>query len=87
MVYLTSNMERLILYLYPTFLLFIRLGVEKVKPTAKEIGALLTAYAGAGIFYYDEVQQVSPQAWIGACLVAGTLLVVGAVLILGRKKR
>ena len=74
MVYLTSSMERLILYLYPTFLLFIRLGFEGKRPSRTEWGALTLAYVGAGLFYLDEVQQVSSRAWIGALLVSGSAL-------------
>lgn len=72
--YLTSSMERLLLYLYPSFLVLIRSSLERSLPSRREVMALLLAYTGLGLVYYDEQQFTSSNVLLGSALVLGSSL-------------
>jgi drug/metabolite transporter (DMT)-like permease len=72
--HISAGMERLLLYLYPSFLVLLRSASTQSLPSQKEVLSLFLAYMGAGLVYYDEQQLDS------ANLFGGSLLVIGAAL-------
>lgn len=70
--YISAGMERLLLYLYPSFLVLIRCLGERKKPGATEIASLILAYSGTVLVYLDEVSVK------GSAPIRGSLLVLGA---------
>jgi drug/metabolite transporter (DMT)-like permease len=71
-VYLTSSMERLLLYLYPTFLVILRSVMERSLPRPVEVISLALAYAGIALVYHEEQQLASTNALRGSLLVLGS---------------
>jgi len=69
--YLSAGLERLLLYLYPTFLVLIRSVATKTFPTKRELIALGLAYAGTAFVYCEEQLQYDTQVLKGAVLVTG----------------
>ncbi|MGC4036907.1 MAG: DMT family transporter [Chitinophagaceae bacterium] len=53
--YISAGLERLILFLYPTFALLINLFLFKQKVTRTQQWALLLTYAGIALAYYGEL--------------------------------
>lgn len=74
MQYVTAGMERLLLYLYPTFIILIRSAVERTVPSRQEWLVLLLAYAGTALVYHDERQLAAPEAFRGVVLVIASAL-------------
>jgi len=74
MVYVTAGMERLLLYLYPSFLVLIRSVVEKTLPKPIEVVALIIAYTGAAFVYHEEHQGASANVLLGSFLILGSAL-------------
>ena len=72
--YLTSSMERLLLYLYPSFVVVIRSLVQRTRPTGRELAALGLAYLGLAMVYWDEHLTRSGDVLLGAALVLGSSL-------------
>jgi drug/metabolite transporter (DMT)-like permease len=54
--YISAGLERLILFLYPTFAVLINVFVFKTKLHKLQIMALCLTYLGIGIAYFDEMQ-------------------------------
>jgi len=54
--YISAGLERLILFLYPTFSVLINFVLYKNKLTLTQFIALLLTYSGIGIAYYGELQ-------------------------------
>jgi drug/metabolite transporter (DMT)-like permease len=72
--YITAGMERLLLYLYPSFLVVIRCIGTRTRPGLNELVALFLAYAGAALVYMDENGGTSKEPLIGSILVLGAAL-------------
>ncbi|CAN5222637.1 DMT family transporter [soil metagenome] len=55
--YVSAGIERLILFLYPTFVVLINALLFRQKVSVKQRIALLLTYAGIGIAYFGEIQE------------------------------
>ncbi len=53
--YISAGLERLILFLYPTFAILLNTWIFKVKLTKNQIFALILSYVGIGIAYGGEL--------------------------------
>jgi drug/metabolite transporter (DMT)-like permease len=54
--YISAGLERLILFLYPTFVILMNRLFFKQRMTRIQLIALLMTYTGIGIAYFDEMQ-------------------------------
>jgi drug/metabolite transporter (DMT)-like permease len=73
--YVSAQLERLILYIYPTLVALIMWAVYKQPITARHILALILAYAGVAILFGAEIGHQGPNALLGGGLIfAGALI-------------
>lgn len=85
--YISAGLERLILFLYPTFAILINLFFFRQKIAKNQWVALLLTYVGIGIAFVGEVQFEggNPQFWWGSFFVF-TCAVTYAIYISGSGK-
>lgn len=83
--YISSALERLVLYLYPTFVLIFSAIFLHKRISRQAMGALLLCYAGIGLAVAHDWQHASEGpdvllgvAWVAACAVTYALYLVGA---------
>ena len=83
--YISAGLERLILFLYPTFVVFINALVYKQKINRSQSIALLLTYAGIGIAYFGELQfdTANPDFFWGSfliflCAITYSIYIVGS---------
>ena len=69
--YISAGLERLILFLYPTFVILINRIFFKQKIKQTHLIALLLTYSGIGIAYYDEmmIDTTNPYFFWGSALI------------------
>jgi drug/metabolite transporter (DMT)-like permease len=69
--YISAGLERLILFLYPTFAVLINTFVFKTKLSKLQIIALVLTYVGIGIAYYGElkIDVSNPDFYFGSFMV------------------
>jgi drug/metabolite transporter (DMT)-like permease len=67
--YISANLERLILYLNPTFVLAIGALLFHTPVTRKQCAALLVSYLGVCLVFGHDVTVVGPHVVLGALLV------------------
>jgi drug/metabolite transporter (DMT)-like permease len=69
--YISAALERLILFLYPTFVVFINIGVFKRKISGIQKLALLLTYAGIAFAYIGElrIDTSNPNFYWGSFLI------------------
>lgn len=69
--YVSAGLERLILFLYPTFVLLINRAVFKEKISRIQMIALLLTYSGIAITYFGELSfdENNPQFLLGSFLI------------------
>ena len=69
--YITAGLERLILFLYPTFSVLINTLIFKIKLNRTQIIALLLTYLGIGLAYYGEfkLDTSNPNFLFGSLMI------------------
>jgi drug/metabolite transporter (DMT)-like permease len=73
--YVSAQLERLILYIYPTMVALMTWAFYKQPITKQHILALVLAYAGVAILFGAEIGHQGPNALLGGGLIfAGALI-------------
>lgn len=69
--YVSAGLERLILFLYPTFSVLINTYLFKTKLNKNQLIALLLTYLGIGIAYYGElkIDSFNPHFFYGSFMI------------------
>lgn len=67
--YVSAQLERLILYIYPTMVALMSWIFLKDKITKQHVIALVLAYAGVAILFGAEIGHQGPNAWLGGGLI------------------
>ncbi|MRG48727.1 EamA family transporter [Chitinophaga sp. SYP-B3965] len=75
LAYISAGLERLILFLYPTFALLIGVFAFKKKITKQQWLALVLAYIGMVVAFAGDIQHQT-----GGGIVMGSLLVLGCAV-------
>lgn len=79
--YISAGLERLILFLYPTFVVLMSAVLLGKAFGRKEVVALLLSYAGIGVVFQDELQVQSEHLLLGAGFVFVSTISYSAYLI------
>ena len=75
LAYIPASLERLILFLYPTFVVLISMFVRPSEVTRSIIIALIVSYCGVVVVFIELMPQITPE------LIKGSLLVLGAAIV------
>lgn len=67
--YISASLERLILYLNPTFVLLLGWVLYKRRITYRQIGAMVISYCGVLVVFGQELNVTGPHVLTGAALV------------------
>ncbi|CAG9165166.1 hypothetical protein LMG23992_00312 [Cupriavidus laharis] len=80
--YITAGLERLILFLTPSFVLLATALLFRRPIAARQWISLLLAYAGIVLVFAHDLDVSGSQVWLGGALVLGSALTYGIYLIL-----
>jgi drug/metabolite transporter (DMT)-like permease len=80
--YISAGLERLILFLTPSFVLLISLFYLKRKIGVLEWAALATAYLGTVLVFLHDVKIGGPNVMLGSAFVLGSALAYAMYLLL-----
>jgi drug/metabolite transporter (DMT)-like permease len=81
LAYITASFERLILYLNPTLVLALGLGLFKRRVTQRQLVALGVSYCGVLLVFGHEVTLLGPHAALGAALVFASAVSYAVYLV------
>ena len=83
--YISASLERLILYLYPTFTILLSAWLYKRRVTGRTLLALAVCYCGVGlVFSHDLAASTAGRSvWIGSGFVAVSALSYALYLVTG----
>jgi drug/metabolite transporter (DMT)-like permease len=79
--YISASLERLILYLNPTFVLLLGWLLYRRRISFWQVAAMAVSYAGVLLVFSHETGQQGPNAWRGALLVVGSGLSYAVYLV------
>lgn len=80
--YITAGLERLILFLTPSFVLLATALIFRRQIAAQQWVSLLLAYLGIVLVFAHDLDVSGPTVWLGGALVLGSALTYGIYLIL-----
>ena len=79
--YISASLERLILYLNPTIVLFLGALLFKRRVKPRQLAALAVSYAGVLLVFGHEVQLSGAHSLLGAALVFGSAVSYAVYLV------
>jgi len=79
--YISATLERLILYLSPTFILLFSIFFQKRPAARLQIVALAVSYSGVVVSFLGDFQLGGSNLFLGSALVLGSALLYSAYLI------
>lgn len=79
--YITASLERLILYLNPTLVLFLGMLLFKQKVTKRQLISLAVSYCGVLLVFGHEVTLLGSNVALGAALVFGSMVSYALYLV------
>jgi len=79
--YISASLERLILYLNPTIVLFLGVVLFRQRVSWRQLAALAVSYAGVLLVFGHEVTLSGPQTALGAALVFGSAVSYAIYLV------
>ena len=85
LTYISASIERLILFLYPTFVVIISLFVRPEEISARLIVALLLSYVGIVIVFAGQTQALASNEITGAFMVFSAALVFAVYTVMSVK--
>ena len=83
LAYISASLERLILYLNPTLVLFMGAAVFKRTISGRQLVALGVSYCGVLLVFAHELSSVGPHAALGATLVSASAVSYAVYLLYG----
>lgn len=82
LTYISAGLERLILFLYPTFVVLLTAGLQRRAINRYQGLALLLSYGGMVLVFVDNLMQsVSSNLLLGSVFVAGSALTFSVFMI------
>lgn len=75
LMYIPAGLERLILFLFPTFVVIISAFIRPGEITRTVVFALLLSYAGILLVFIEKIPHLNPE------MIKGSLLVFGAAIV------
>jgi drug/metabolite transporter (DMT)-like permease len=81
LAYISASLERLILYLNPTLVLFLGVVLHGKRVTRRQLVALGVSYSGVLVVFGRELTDLGPHVGLGAALVFGSALSYAIYLV------
>lgn len=79
--YISAGLERLVLYLTPSFVLLMSVFLLKKRVSGIEWLALATCYGGTVLVFLHDAQQGGANVWVGGAFVLGSALFYAMYLL------
>lgn len=80
LAHVSASLERLVLFLNPTFVLLLAAVVLRRPPTRRQWAAVAVAYAGVAFVFAHDAALGGGDVWLGGALVLGSALVYAVYL-------
>jgi drug/metabolite transporter (DMT)-like permease len=79
--YITASLERLILYLNPTFVMLLAWLLYRRRFVPMQLAGMAVSYCGVVLVFGHEVQLAGPQTLLGGALVLGSAVSYAVYLV------
>jgi drug/metabolite transporter (DMT)-like permease len=79
--YISASLERLILFLYPTFVVLLSAALLRRRIDRRSRWALLLSYVGIALVLSHDLRAAQPNVWLGGALVFASTLTYSLYLV------
>lgn len=86
LAYIPAGLERLILFMYPTFVVIISLIVRPKEISKTTIVAMLVSYSGIIVVFIEQAPKLTPDMILGACLVFAAAITFAIYTVISVKQ-
>ncbi|WP_087017931.1 DMT family transporter [Thaumasiovibrio subtropicus] len=86
LTYVTAQLERLIIFLFPSLVVFINWGFMGIKPSKLMLFTLVIGYVGIGLIVAHDMSSMGNDVLIGSAILALSALCFAIYLILSKKQ-
>lgn len=83
--YISAQLERLLIFLFPSFVVFISWIVMKETPRKGTFASIALGYAGVAMIVLHDFSSFGYQVWLGSIMAIGSALVFAVYLVLSKK--
>ncbi|GLQ72249.1 DMT family transporter [Vibrio penaeicida] len=83
--YISAQLERLVIFLFPSFVVAISWIFMKEKPKPQTLTAIFLGYVGVAFIVTHDMQHMGDKVWLGSLMAAGSALIFAIYLILSKK--
>ncbi|WP_407330635.1 DMT family transporter [Enterovibrio sp. 27052020O] len=83
--FISAQLERLLIYLFPSFVVAISWIFLKEKPAKGTLLSILLGYVGVTFIVAHDLQSFGSQVWIGSMMAIASALVFAIYLVLSKK--
>ena len=81
---ISAQLERLLLFLYPTIVVFIVWGITKQRPNNKTLVSALVGYIGVAIIFLNDFQHGGEKVLVGSSLVLASAIAFAFYVVLSK---
>ncbi|MDC0610594.1 DMT family transporter [Vibrio sp.] len=82
--YISAQLERLLIFLYPTFVVFLSWIFLKERPSRVILSSIVIGYVGVSLIMAHDIQLQGDKVWFGAGLALLSAFVFATYLILSK---
>ena len=82
--YISAQLERLLLFLFPSFVVLISWVFLKKKPSANVLKAVVIGYTGITLIVAHDVSSLGSDVWRGSALAVSSALIFACYLVLSK---
>lgn len=83
--YISAQLERLLIFLFPSFVVLISWGVLKERPAKGTFTSIVLGYAGVSMIVLHDFSSFGQQVWLGSLMAIASALTFAIYLILSKK--
>ncbi|WP_028024203.1 DMT family transporter [Enterovibrio calviensis] len=83
--FISAQLERLLIFLFPSFVVAISWIFLKETPIKGTLLSIVLGYIGVALIVAHDLQSFGPQVWTGSLMAVGSALVFAIYLILSKK--
>ncbi|SKA60736.1 DMT family transporter [Enterovibrio nigricans] len=83
--YISAQLERLLIFLFPSFVVMISWVFLKETPKKGTFTSIFLGYVGVAMIVMHDFQSFGSQVWLGSALAVASALVFAVYLVLSKK--
>lgn len=83
--YISAQLERLLIFLFPTFVVLISWFFMKEKPQKGTFVSVAIGYVGVALIVVHDFSSFGAQVWLGSIMAIASALVFAVYLVLSKK--